>query len=318
MSTEPGSFRIGEFARRVGVNATLLRAWERRYGLLSPVRSAGGFRLYTEQDVDCVARMRHALDEGLSAAQAAHVALSSAHAPHVAALGTGRPPGDTHNGPARAGALPQSAAHLLAAIERYDEPTAHAVLDETLAAFGLEAVLGDVILPTLTTVGRNWERGTILGISQEHFATHLIRGRLLSLARLWSQGRGPLAVLACAPGEAHDITLLAFGLLLCSRGWRILFLGADTPVPTLTQTAEEMQPALVVLVSFNPEPLEAEATHLGELAKTLPLFVAGPGPSDALCARLGAHRLHGDVIEAANDIALGQLARTPNHKERRL
>ena len=110
----------------------------------------------------------------------------------------------------------------------------HTILDDSLAAFGLEAVLRDVILPTLAEVGLDWGTDT-LAISQEHFASNLIRGRLLSLARLWSRGSGPLAMLACPPGERHDITLIAFGLILRSHGWRILFLGADTPIETLTE-----------------------------------------------------------------------------------
>ena len=195
MATGPGPLRIGEFARRVGVTPELLRAWERRYGLLQPVRSPGGFRLYTDQDAERVARMRRALHEGLSAAEAARAALA--------------------RGQLSEGLLQGAAARLLAAIERYDEPTAHAVLDESLAAFGLQAVVGDVILPTLTQVGLGWEQGT-LQISQEHFASNLIRSRLLSLARLWSRGGGPLALLGCPPGEAHDISLLTFGLLLRS------------------------------------------------------------------------------------------------------
>jgi MerR family transcriptional regulator, light-induced transcriptional regulator len=151
--------------------------------------------------------MRRALDQGLSAAEAARAALEP------------RQPSE--------GLLQDAAARLLAAIERYDEAAVNTVLDESLVAFGLEAILRDVILPTLTQVGLKWEKGT-LEISQEHFASNLIRGRLLSLARLWGRGGGPLAILACAPGETHDISLLAFGLLLRSHGWRILFLGADT------------------------------------------------------------------------------------------
>ncbi len=127
------------------------------------------------------------------------------------------------------GILRDVATRLLAAIERYDEAGVHAMLDESFVAFGLEAVLRDVILPTLKEVGLRWEQGK-LEISQEHFASNLIRGRLLSLARLRSRGGGPLALLACPPGEAHDISLLAFGLLLRSHGWRILFLGADTRI----------------------------------------------------------------------------------------
>lgn len=282
MPAGPGPLRIGEFARRVGVNPELLRAWERRYGLLQPVRSPGGFRLYTDDDAERVARMRRALDEGLSAAEAARAALE--------------------RGQSSEGLLEDAAARLLAAIERYDEAAVHAVLDESLAAFGLEAVLREVILPTLTQVGRGWEQGT-LEISQEHFASNLIRGRLLSLARLWSRGGGPLALLACAPGETHDISLLAFGLLLRSHGWRILFLGADTPISTLTQTAKTTRPALAVLTSFNPALLQTEKTAIRRLAKIAPLVLSGPGASDTLCTQLGVRRLDGDLVEAANHIA---------------
>ncbi len=98
-------------------------------------------------------------------------------------------------------------------------------------------LLRDIVLPTLTELGQGWEQSS-LGISQEHFGSNLIRGRLLALSRLWGRGAGPLALLACPPGEAHDLSLLAFGLLLRSYGWRILFLGADTPVTTLVDTAQ--------------------------------------------------------------------------------
>jgi DNA-binding transcriptional MerR regulator len=98
MSISSGSLRIGEFARRVGVNPELLRAWERRYGLLQPVRPPGGFRLYTDEDAERVARMRGALNGGLSAAEAARAALE-----------LGRQ-SDGH--------LDDDAARLLAAIER--------------------------------------------------------------------------------------------------------------------------------------------------------------------------------------------------------
>ena len=171
----------------------LLRAWESRYGLMRPARTPGGFRLYTATDVVRVDRMLRGLDEGLSAAEAARVALQDE-----------RPSGDL---------LEDAAARLLSAIGRYDEAAAHAVLDESLAAFGLELVLTQVVLPTLKQVGDGWERGEI-EVGQEHFASNLIRGRLLALTRLWGRGAGPLALLACAPGEMHDITLLAFALVV--------------------------------------------------------------------------------------------------------
>ena len=178
----------------------------------------------------------------------------------------------------------------------------HAVLDESFAAFGLEAVLRDLILPALAEVGREWEQGT-LAVGQEHFASNVIRARLLSLARLWGRGGGPLALLACAPGEQHDMSLLAFGLVLRSHGWRIVFLGADTPIATLAQAAEGTRPALTVLASFDPSRLEAESTAIRRLARQVSLVLSGPGATEELCNRLHVRRLDGDVITAAHDTA---------------
>ena len=282
VSTDSGPLRIGEFARRVGVNAELLRAWERRYGLLTPIRSPGGFRLYTAEDAERVAGMRRSLDAGLSAAEAARVALEDSR------------PTD--------GLLDDAAARLLARIRDYDEAGVQGVLDESFAAFGVEAVLGQVILPALARVGDDWAQGT-LDISQEHFASNLIRGRLLALARLWGRGGGPLALLACAPGERHDISLLAFGLVLRSHGWRILFLGADTPIATLMEAVKTTEPALAVVTSFDPALLEAEADALRRLARLVRLVLSGPGVSDPFCARLGVRRLDGNLVAAANEIA---------------
>ena len=282
MSLARGAHRIGEFARRVGVSPELLRAWEQRYGLLQPVRSAGGFRLYTEEDADRVARMRRALAHGLSAAEAARVALEN-------------------EAPAR-GPIEEARARLLAAIEAYDEAALQAVLDDGVAALGIEPFVRDLILPALAEIGRRWEVGDA-EVSQEHFASNLIRGRLLSLARLWGRGAGPVALLACAPGEQHDISLLAFGLLLRSYGWRILFLGADTPILTVKSTAQVTGPAAIVLVAFNAALFEAEASALRQLARIAPLYLGGPGATADVVGLGRVRRLDGDLLDAADDLA---------------
>ena len=284
MAADSGALRIGEFARRVGISPELLRAWERRYGLLHPIRSPGGFRLYTTADAERVARMRRGLDSGLSAAEAARIAVDDSR-PTV-------------------GLLEDAASRLLAAIRGYDEAGAQAVLDESLAAFGLERVLQEVILPALAQVGDGWEQGT-LDVGQEHFASNVVRGRLLALARLWGRGGGPLALLACAPGERHDISLLAFGLVLRSHGWRVLFLGADTPISTLTEAVATTEPALVVVMSFDPDLLEREVGALRRLSTAARLVLSGPGASEEMCTRIGVERLDGDVVDAATAIAAG-------------
>lgn len=281
MSTDVGALRIGEFARRVSVSPELLRAWEARYGLLEPIRSDGGFRLYTAQDAERVARMKRGLDEGLSAAEAARRALAQAR------------PGEA--------LLEDAQGRLLSAVRAYDEAAVQAVLDEALAGFAVETVLRELILPTLREVGARWERGE-LEVGQEHFASNLVRERLLGLGRFWGRGGGPLAILACPPGERHDIGLIAFGLLLRSHGWRILFLGADTPLSTLGQAVATTAPRLVVVASMDSSLLESEAGELRRLGRSAPLVLSGAGASEELCKRLRVERLDGDLVAAADAV----------------
>src|SRR5215208_873021 len=85
MQAVDGHLRIGELSRRTGVSPELLRAWEQRYGLLRPLRSAGGFRLYSAQDERRVAVMRSHLERGLSAAEAARLTVDQEDAPAPAA-----------------------------------------------------------------------------------------------------------------------------------------------------------------------------------------------------------------------------------------
>src|SRR4029079_4839546 len=100
---------------------------------------------------------------------------------------------------------------------------------------------------------------------------------------LWGRGGGPLAILAFPPGERHDIGLIAFGLVLRSHGWRILFLGADTPLSTLRSTVSETDPSLCVCASTDGALLEAERAELRRLARAVPLALAGSGASEELC-----------------------------------
>src|ERR1700750_1035433 len=176
--------RIGELSRRLGVSDHVLRAWEARYGLLQPVRSAGGFRLYSEADALRVRRMQAHLAECLSAAEAARAVLGQDSSPDGRAGGTDRVPTTESE---LSGALRQ-------ALDAFDEPAAQAILARLLSDLSLTAVLRDVVLPYLTELGERWERGTA-SVAQEHFATNVIRGRLAARARGWGNGHGPRAVL---------------------------------------------------------------------------------------------------------------------------
>jgi MerR family transcriptional regulator, light-induced transcriptional regulator len=286
----PAVLRIGELSRRLGVSDHVLRAWERRYGLLRPVRSAGGFRLYSEADLDRVRRMQGHLAQGLSAAEAARAAIAG-DAPAAAGTGTS------------AAGLGEAIGELARALDGFDEPGAEAVLDRLLSTLTLETVLREVVLPYLRDLGDRWERGAA-SIAQEHFASNLIRGRLTSLGRGWGRGRGPRAVLACPPGELHDIALLAFGVMLYRNGWRIGYLGANMPLADLIRLAGATRPDLVVLAATRPERFDALTADLTRLARTSPLAIAGTGATPEFAEAVGARLLTGDPVTAAEQLPL--------------
>lgn len=276
--SEQGVLRIGELSRRVGVSPELLRAWERRYGLLRPTRSQGGFRLYSTTDEQRVRRMLALQQQGLSPAVAAQTVADDA---------------DTAD--AAADALRQA---LAEALDRFDEPAANRAFDRALGTLSLDTLLREIVLDYLTDLGERWSAGQAT-VAQEHFATNVLRGRLLGLARDWGQGGGPLALLACPPGELHDLGLICFGLALRARGWRIAFLGTDTPIDTLTQTADNLHPDLVVLTATTPQRLSRVRPELRRLSETTRLAVAGAGTTDALATSVGAELLNGDPVSQA-------------------
>ena len=206
--------------------------------------------------------------------------------------------------PGRAAAPPtasQLSDALRQALDAFDEPAAHAVLDRLLSDLSLATVLRDVVLPYLTGLGKRWQRGTA-SIAQEHFASNLLRGRLAGLARGWGNGHGPRAVLACPPGELHDLALMIFGIMLNRNGWRIDYLGMITPVDELTRTVAMRRPDLVVLAATLPENLEPLAPQLTALAQHAPLALAGAGATPELADAVGARLLTGDPVTEAENI----------------
>lgn len=284
MESTTGYLRIGELSRRVGVPPELLRAWESRYGLLSPSRSRGGFRLYSDEDVRRIAVMRSHLASGLSAAEAARLALASPSPPAAPGID-----------------LEATTGELRDALDRFDDVRANRALDRLLAAFGEETVLAEVVLPYLHELGDRWETGAA-SIAQEHFASNVVRGRLAGLARGWGQGIGPRALLACAPGELHDLALVVFGLAVRSRGWRVTYLGPDTPLDTLADAADALRPTLVVVTATVRARFRAIREELRRLGERTRLAVAGAGATGELARTVGALHLAGDPISEAERV----------------
>lgn len=279
------NLRIGELSRRTGVSSELLRAWERRYDLFDPARTTGGYRLYSDEDVRRAKRMLFHIDSGLSAAQAACVA--SADVDELPSIEL------------RDNEIPHALGdELERALDRLDDVAAHAALDWLLARFATDTVLRDVVLPYMRGLGLRWQRDEDV-IAVEHFASALLRGRMLGLARGWGGGGGPLALLACVPGDQHDIGLICFGLALRGSGWRIGFLGPDTPLATMTRAVGALSPNLVVVAASITERAAAAGDGLLEIGRRAPLAIGGAGTSAELAATVGAHHLPHDPLTAA-------------------
>ena len=281
-------FRIGELGYRVGVSPDVLRAWEKRYRLLRPSRSKGGYRLYTERDEWRVRLMQQKLWSGLSAAQAAQ---------QVARI---EPDSNLPDGSIETPS--ELAEELGTSLEAFDEDGAHELLDRLFGLHGLERTIRDALMPYLREVGERWARRQV-SVAQEHFASRLIEGRLLALARGWNRGTCRRAVLACPPGEQHTLPLVCFGLILRSRGWRNIYLGAETPPSTVDMAADMVAADVVIMSAVSSDRFAPIAKALRGLARRRPLVLAGAAATPELAAELDLQCLRDDPATAAEALS---------------
>ena len=286
--------RIGELSRRVGVSAEALRAWEQRYGLLQPRRTSSGYRIYAQDDQRRALRMKQLIDQGVAAAEAARAVAQ--------AWLDARPLPVAED----AGRLRAARSTIQEALLAFDGASAHECLDRLLDSHTVDMVLRDVVLPLLHDVGSAWEANR-LSVSQEHFAAELLGGRLRAFARDWDGGLGPRALLACPPGELHDLGLLCCGLALSHRGWRVTYLGADTPLRAIEEVAERIAPDVVVLAAVMPGPLHDAADGVAEISAHVPVAVGGNGAHPKAALRAGARLLREDPVSAAGSLTAAQV-----------
>jgi methanogenic corrinoid protein MtbC1 len=218
--------------------------------------------------------------------------MPASEAARVALLGGRRRPEE------RASAAQEIERELAEGVEAFDEARTQAALDRLLASFPLPQALSEVILPFLHRLGQRWAAAE-MGVAHEHFASNVVGGRLRALARGWGSGVGPRAVLACQPGERHDLGLLCFGLALREQGWTITYLGADTPLRDVVAVCGELSPEIVVLSSVNRARFRKSADQLVALGKSVRVAIGGAGATPALADRLGAELLAGDAVAEA-------------------
>lgn len=264
----PGSddplYNIGVVTRMTNISTATLRAWERRYDFPQAKRTAGGHRLYSEREILRLKWVKQRVDEGMQTAQAINamrhqeqtgrmVLVPEATDDHVRQI-PGLP------------ALDVAQNRLLEALIRLDLREADQVIGEAAAISTPEDLIQEVIAPVLAQVGEAWESQKI-DIANEHHATNYLRQRLLMWMLSGPPPRQvPPIVLACAPNEWHEGSLLILGALLRRRRWPVAYLGQAVPLPDLATFVREIKPSAVILVAM----LEDTAAALSEWPQYLP------------------------------------------------
>jgi DNA-binding transcriptional MerR regulator len=261
-------FNMKAMVQLSGIAAPTLRAWERRYAILSPERAHNAYRLYSERDIAIIRWLKERVDAGMSISQA--VALfrhfeeeqqQLQNGQQVAASERANVALQTYN-------LPFVQERLLAAFNNLDEAAASQLMASVLAIYPLEQVCAELIKPALWEIGRLWEQDQIT-VSIEHFATAFFRGLLTNLFHAMPPvATGPLVIICCAPGEEHELAALMLSLLLRRAGLHIAYLGQSIEIDGLLQTVRQLSPALVCLSATLSSCLDA-VTNLGEQLQQL-------------------------------------------------
>jgi DNA-binding transcriptional MerR regulator len=282
------TYRIHIASEMTGVSEGLIRAWERRYGVLKPRRTASGYRAYTQADIEVLKRLKKLTEEGVSIAEAVRLLpkIKKEAKEHL----------EAQESPRKAGSVEQQARwrqEVLVAAERLDQQTIEAVLDEAMSSLPPVAFFEDVLVPLQREVGERWHDGQ-LTIAEEHLVTQAARQRVLTLLHQAPKRAKAHVICACFPSEDHELGLMGVALRFRHSGWRVTFLGARTPPEHLARVVRAVAPELVALSAVGVGTEEEFSQTLSEYLAALPpktkLVVGGAAGlkfSDA-AKRLGA------------------------------
>ncbi len=247
-------YNTSAVAQRTGVPADTFRAWERRYGLPSPIRTETNQRLYSDRDVALILWLRHQTETGMTISQAVALYLAQRETPGLAFVSNTSTNGRVAAHHSYDGVLHADYARRLAeALIHYDSHAATRILDEAFSRMSVEDGCLGILQPALHEIGTRWQRGELL-ISSEHFASAFALRRLGTLFNLSQPefGRSRI-VAACIEGEFHEVGLLMTCVFLSRRGFRVVYLGADLPVEDLIETITRAKPGLTLLSASTAE-----------------------------------------------------------------
>ena len=239
---------IQAVARRTGVPAATLRKWEERYGVPSPSRTEGAQRRYGERELRQIEWLRDRLAEGIRIGHAAKM-LQRLEEP--------------------VGSADELCDAIVNALESRDPSRIEALVDQTFVAHEPEPGVSKVVAPVLERVGDLWERGEI-SVADEHLVSQLLATKVRSLLDTTANDSAGVAVLACLPGEHHEVGLLCLAALLQRDGWRVVYLGQDTPLDDAFELAAESDAKVVGISATMRGGADDSAGDLERLADAFP------------------------------------------------
>jgi DNA-binding transcriptional MerR regulator/methylmalonyl-CoA mutase cobalamin-binding subunit len=285
------TYRIHVAAELSGVRVELIRAWERRYGVLAPKRTASGYRVYTDRDVALLRRLKKLTEEGVSISEAAAMLPQL-----LTELDATQPPVEVNATSVRAWMD-----EVLKAAELLDQPRVARTLDEVLAALSPLKAYDEVLVPLQREVGERWHEGSF-SVVQEHLVSQEVRARLISLLHAAPDRGRRRVVLACFPDEQHEIGLLGAALRMRHAGLSVMLLGQRTPAAEAGRVARQVKADLVGLSAVTDpgaEAFEETLEHIQQdLPEGVPVWVGGPVARRYrdVCERRGVH-----VFEDSDD-----------------
>jgi methanogenic corrinoid protein MtbC1 len=258
---------IAALAQRTGVAPDTLRKWEQRYRILQPTRTAGGQRRYSERDVQRVEWLRARLDEGYRIGEAASL------------LGT--------VGVAPARSARDHLKAVLGALEAGETDQIGLRLDQAFALLGVDETLDDVVRPLLQEIGDRWASGE-LSVAEEHLVSEAVRSRLGHLLADAGGGVHGVAVLMCAPGERHELGLMMASIAMRRDGWKIVYLGADTPLRDAIALADKLSARVLGISLSLVDRAGALEKSLDRIPEGVSVVLGGAAATRALAKRVGA------------------------------
>ena len=239
-----GQFTIKAVSQATGLSVETLRAWERRYEVVSPSRDGSGRRTYSANDVARLRLLRTATELGHTISRLARLSMDDLAKLVVDSGGQARP------GPVRGQSFVDRAVD---AAEHSDPSGVEEVLTSAIALLPPNEVVHTVIVPLVREIGERWHRGEV-SIAQEHMVTDIVRRLVISVARGYLRSdNGPCLVLATLSGERHELGILMCSWLAATRRFRTHYLGADCPAEEIARFALEVDARAVLVSLVMPE-----------------------------------------------------------------